>query len=129
MHEAVRSWLPQAFPEDGTDGARNGDRHASQALFFLADLTSKQHGDRWLADLLRGSSTLHFPQAADALARAVRGNDAGEYDVSRKQADLAETLFRASGNLAGALRAQFEQTYVAQIERHSETCRRRATAR
>ncbi len=129
LQEAVRSWLPQAFPEDGTDGRRgNGDGRASQALFFLADLNRKQQGDRWLADLLRGSSTLHFPQAADALARAVRASDAGEYDVSRTQAGLAETSFRASGNLAGALRAQFEQSYVAQATRRSETCRQRATS-
>ncbi len=49
LHEAVRSWLPQAFPETGA----NADPHAAQALFFLADLTSQQHGDRWLADLLQ----------------------------------------------------------------------------
>jgi len=30
LHEAVRSWLPQAFPEGGA----NADPHASQALFF-----------------------------------------------------------------------------------------------
>ncbi|MGD1214014.1 MAG: CHAT domain-containing protein [Terriglobales bacterium] len=124
LHEAVRSWLPQAFPET----MANADPNASQALFFLADLTSQQHGDRWLADLLRGSSAPHFPQAATALARAVKANDAGEYGVSREQADLAEQLFRASGNMAGMLRAQFEQTFAAQIERHSEQCRRKATA-
>ncbi len=124
LHEAVRSWLPQAFPETRA----NADPHAGQALFFLADLTSQQHGDRWLADLLRGSTAPHFAQAVTALARAVKANDAGEYRVSREQADLAEQLFRASGNTAGALRAQFEQTFAAQIERHSEFCRRKATA-
>jgi tetratricopeptide (TPR) repeat protein len=30
LHEAVRSWLPQAFPE----ASANADPHASQALFF-----------------------------------------------------------------------------------------------
>jgi CHAT domain-containing protein len=94
----------------------------------LADLTSQQHGDRWLSDLLHGSSAPHFPQAAAALARAVTANDTGEYAISREQADLAERLFRASGNMAGVLRAQFEQTFAAQIERHSEECRRKATA-
>ncbi len=124
LHEAARSWLPQAFPE----ARANADPHASQALFFLADLTSQQHGDRWLADLLRGSSAPRFPQAATALARAVKANDAGEYGVSREQADSAEQLFRASGNMAGVLRAQFEQTFAARNERHSEECRRKATA-
>src|ERR1019366_4890344 len=124
LHEAVRSWLPQAFPKNGA----TADPQASQALFFLAELTSQQHGDRWLADLLRGSPAPHFPQAASALAGAVKANDAGEYDVSRQQADLAEQLFRASGNTAGALRAEFEQSFEAQISRRSEECRQLANA-
>ncbi len=41
---------------------------------------------------------------------------------------LPKRLFRASGNMAGVLRAQFEQTFAAQIERRSEECRREATA-
>jgi CHAT domain-containing protein/cytochrome c-type biogenesis protein CcmH/NrfG len=120
---AVRSWLPQAYPEKGA-----ADPAAQQALFFLADLTSQQHADRWLADLLRGSSAPHFPQAVSTLAKAARANDAGEYDVSRQQADRAEQLFRASSNTAGVLRAQFEQTFAAQFERHSEACRRQAAS-
>jgi CHAT domain-containing protein/tetratricopeptide (TPR) repeat protein len=129
LHEAVRSWLPQAFPEGGSNGARaTADPSASQALFFLADLTSRQHGDLWLTDLLRGSSAPHFPQAVTALARAARANDTGEYDVSRRQADLAERLFRASGNSAGALRAEFEHAFADQISRRSEDCRRRSIA-
>src|ERR1700674_5458368 len=124
LHDAVRLWLPRAYPET----ASQLDPAARQALFFLAELTSRQHSDQWLADLLRGSSAQHFPQAVTALARAVKANDTSEYDVSRQQADLAKQLFRASGNTAGVLRAQFEQTFAAQFERHSEDCRRQATA-
>jgi CHAT domain-containing protein len=120
---AVRSWLPQAYPEKGA-----ADPSAQRALFFLADLTSHQHNDRWLSDLLRGSSSLNFPQAVAALARAAQANDVGEYSTANVQASQAERLFRASGNVAGMLRAQFEQTFAAQIERHSEECRRQATA-
>lgn len=123
LHQAVLSWLPQAFPEAKAEA----DPSVSQALFFLASLTSQQHGDQWLADLLRGSSAPHFPQAVAALARAVKANDAGEYVVSREQADLAEQLFRASGNTAGVLRAQFEQTFAAQMTSRSEACRQQAT--
>jgi len=122
LHEAVRSWLPQAFPE----ARANGDPRALQALFFLADLTSQQHGDRWLSDLLRGSSAPQFRQAVTVLARAVRTDEAGEYDPSRKQAELAEQLFRASGNIAGVLRAQFEQSFADQTASRGEDCRRRA---
>ena len=124
LHEAVRSWLPQAFPATGA----NADLSASQALFFLADLTSQEHNDHWLADLLLGSSGPHFPQAVAALARAVQANEAGEHGVSREQAELSEQLFRASGNTAGALRAEFEQSFADQISRRGEDCRRRATA-
>jgi CHAT domain-containing protein/cytochrome c-type biogenesis protein CcmH/NrfG len=129
LHEAVRSWLPQAFPEAGVNEKRpNVDTRAWQALFFLADLTSQQHGDRWMADLLRGSSAPQFPQAATALARAVQANDAAEYDVSRQQADLAEQLFRASGSTAGTLRAEFEESFANHMSRRSEDCRRRSIA-
>ena len=124
LHEAVRSWLPQAFPETGT----NADPSALRALFFLADLTSRQHADQWLTDLLRGSSSPHFPQAAAALAAAVQTYDASEYDVSREQAGLAERLFRASGNTAGALRAEFQQSIADQISGRSKDCRRRSIA-
>jgi len=123
LHQAVLSWLPQAFPETKAEA----DASVSQALFFLANLTSLQHGDQWLADLLRGSAAPHFPQAVAALARAVKANDTGEYVVSREKADLAEQLFRASGNKAGVLRAQFEQTFAAQMTSRSEACRQQAT--
>ncbi len=123
LSSAVRSWLPQAYPEKGA-----ADPAAQRALFFLADVTSQQHNDRWLADLLRGSSARNFPQAVAALAKAAQANDAGKYATTNVQAPQAERLFRASRNEAGALRAQFEQTYAAQIERQSDMCRRKATA-
>jgi CHAT domain-containing protein/tetratricopeptide (TPR) repeat protein len=123
LHEAVRSWLPHAFGLKS-----NHDQGAAQALFFLADLTARQHGDLWLTDLLHDPSAPNFSQAANALARAVHANDAGNFDVSRQQAALAEQLFRASGNTAGVLRAEFEQTFSDQISRRSEDCLRRSTA-
>jgi CHAT domain-containing protein/tetratricopeptide (TPR) repeat protein len=137
LHEAVVSWLPRAFP-DGQDGVvkTNGskpdetsagvDPQAARALFFLADLTSRLHGDQWLTDVLRGSSAYRFPQAASALALAVRANDTGQHDIARQQGQLAAQLFRASGNLAGSLRAQFEQTLADQVSRHAEECTRRS---
>lgn len=117
LHEAVRSWLPQAFGLKRTD-----DPSAVKALFFLADLTARQHGDLWLTDLLRGSSSPNFPQAASALALSLEANDAANFDVSRRQAELAEQLFRASGNTAGVLRAQFEQIFSDQFLRRGEDC-------
>ncbi len=123
LHDAVRFWLPSSYPET----ASQPDPAVRQALFFLADLTSRQHGDFWLTDLLRGSSAPNFPQAVTALARAVQSNAAGDFGASREQANRAEQLFRASGNTAGVLRAQFEQIFAAQIDRRSEACRQQAT--
>jgi CHAT domain-containing protein/Flp pilus assembly protein TadD len=124
LNDAVISWLPQAYPET----ARKADPAARQALFFLAELTSQQHNDRWLSDLLRGSSSPNFPSAVAALSRALRANNTGEYDTASEQSVRALRLFRASGNTAGVLRAQFEQTYAAQLTRRSEQCRQQATA-
>ena len=124
LNDAVSSWLPQAYPET----AGKADPAARQALFFLADLTSQQHNDRWLSDLLRGSSSADFRIARAALARSIRANDAGEYDTASEQSVRAHRLFRASGNVAGSLRAQFEQTFAAQMKRDSDVCSRQAAA-
>ncbi len=124
LQDAVSSWLPEAYPEP----AGNADPAARQALFFLADLTSQQHHDRWLSDLLSGSSAAGFPRAIAALARASQANNSGNYALSREQAGVADRLFQASGNRAGALRAQFERVFSEQFLRRSEECRREATA-
>lgn len=124
LHDAGRLWLPSAYPVT----ASQADPAARPALFFLADLTSQQHGDRWLSDLLSGASSPNFPQAVAALARAIKANDAGEYDTSRQQAAFAAGRFRDSGNPAGVLRAQFEQVFSAQMSRRSAACRGQAAA-
>jgi CHAT domain-containing protein len=122
LSSAVRSWLSQAYPEKGA-----ADPAAQRALFFLADLTSQQHNDRWLADLLRDSSARDFPQAVAALAKSAQANDAGDYATTNVQAPQAQRMFRVSGNEAGALRSRFEETFAAQMTRRSEACRRQAT--
>ena len=125
LAEAVRKWLPEAFPESGT---READPSAQRALFLLADLTARQHDDRWLSDLLAGSSAPQFPRAVRALARSAAANDTGDYGVSAEQATRAEQFFRASGNRAGTLRAQFEQVFAEQMTRQGEKCRQHAPA-
>jgi CHAT domain-containing protein/tetratricopeptide (TPR) repeat protein len=122
LDAAVRSWLPQAYPEAGS-----GDSNAQHALFFLADLTSQKHKDRWFSDLLAGSSDPRFPRAAAALARSSKANDSGDYSAGREQAGIALQLFRASGNQAGVLRAKFEQAFSGQMTRQTADCRRDAT--
>ncbi len=126
LQEAVRSWLPQAFPEVKPEESQVSEG-ALRALFFLAELTKRRHGDSWLSDLLKSSSARNFPLAANALARSAAANRSDDYDISGQQADLAIRLFRASGNSAGALRAEFERTFAAQMERLSDGCRVEST--
>jgi CHAT domain-containing protein/tetratricopeptide (TPR) repeat protein len=124
LDTAIRDWLPKAYP----GSAPEGDPAARQALFFLADLTSRQHGDLWLHDLLLGANATQFPQGAAALARASVDNDAGAYDRAREQARSAEQWFRASGNIAGELRAQFEEAFSGQLLRDIKACAQSASA-
>jgi CHAT domain-containing protein/cytochrome c-type biogenesis protein CcmH/NrfG len=123
LNQAVRSWIPAAFP--GATAAANTS--ASRALFFLAELTAEKHGDPWLSDFLRGSSARSFAPAAKALSRALHSNNAGQYDSALKQGSVAEKLFRESRNTAGALRAEFEQLFARQLLHGDDDCRPRAT--
>jgi CHAT domain-containing protein/cytochrome c-type biogenesis protein CcmH/NrfG len=122
LNQAVRSWIPSAFP--GASATANTS--ASRALFFLAELTAQKHGDPWLSDLLRGSSVRSFAPAARALSRALHSNNAGQFDSALKQGSVAEKLFRESGNTAGVLRAEFEQLFATQLLHGDEDCRPRA---
>ena len=124
LDAAVQSWLPRAYAESGT----GGDGHARQALFFLADLTANDHNDRWLTDLLRGSSDPAFSRAVAALARAAYANHSGDYALAQEQGAEAARLFRGSGNRAGVLRAQFEQAFAGQLIRKTDQCRSVASA-
>ena len=122
LNQAVRSWIPSAFP--GANETANAS--ASRALFFLAELTAQKHGDAWLSDFLRGSSAPSFAVAARALARALHSNEVGQYDAALNQAGLAEKLFRRSGNTAGVLRAEFEQLFATQLLHAGDDCRPQA---
>jgi len=123
LDAAVRSWLPQAYPERG-----EGDRNARRALFFLAGLTAQNHKDRWLSDLLAGSSDPGFPRAAAALARASLANSSSSYTTALEQAQTAQRLFRDSGNQAGNVRIQFEEAYAEQRIHEADACRGHANS-
>ena len=124
LYEGVGVWLARAYPVKPA----SSDPVARQALFFLADLTLQQHNDHWLSDILRASSAADFPLAVAALSRAVQANYAGQYDIATEQSAQARQMFQSSGNRAGALRAQFELAFAAQLKRDSEVCRQQAAA-
>jgi CHAT domain-containing protein len=123
LDAALRTWLPLAFPEHGA----KSDPQALRALFFLANLTLRQHDDHWLTDFLARSSARDFPRAANALARSVTANHNNEFRVGAEQADIALRLFRGATNTAGVLQTRFEQTLSDQFENRGGPCLRLAT--
>ena len=120
LDEAVKRWLPRAYPEARQDVP---DTSARSALFFLADLTSREHGDTWLVDLLRGTGASQFPAAVAALADSASANSLGDFDQGLRQAKISRQMFESSRNRAGSLRARFEQAYAYQILREAKSCR------
>jgi CHAT domain-containing protein/cytochrome c-type biogenesis protein CcmH/NrfG len=123
LDAAVRTWLPQAYPERGPR-----DPNAQRALFFLADLTAQSHKDRWLSDLLRGSFDPRFTRAAAALAQASLSNSLSDYATALEQAQTAERVFRESSNQAGVARAEFEEAYAEQLMHEADACRGHANS-
>jgi len=124
LNDAVSSWLPQSLSGDGQQ-SRSCRR---QALFFLADLTSQQHNDRWFSDLLRVLLPQIFLQRLRRSPARSKPTTQGKYDVATEQSVRAHGLFRASGNVAGSLRGEFEQTFAAQLTRQSEAVGDKQTA-
>lgn len=118
LKEAVRSWLPHAYPAT----ASAADSEARRALFFLADVTRERHRDKWLSDLLHGENSPQFARAVRSLSEADRANDVGDFDNAERLASAAAEGFRHSNNRAGELRARFEQVFASQLSRESERC-------
>jgi CHAT domain-containing protein len=110
LSTAITDWLPAAFPE--------GDRlapsaEANHALGTLAIILDKNHGDRWLKDLLLESDSRSFVRAVRALATAVEADNAAQnYVLGRSESARAAGLFSQSGNFSGQMRAQFEEVYA-----------------
>jgi CHAT domain-containing protein/tetratricopeptide (TPR) repeat protein len=107
LHIAITDWLPQAFPERSSDASRD----ARIALLELSEIAQRRHADRWLADLLAGSTSGLFTPAANALAMSVQANDRGDYTEGQKAAHRSALLFAETTNSAGEIRAQAEEVY------------------
>ena len=94
-----------------------------QAAQTLAEYLRSQHSDRVLSDLLVTAGHPGFHKAAELLGRSADANHSGRFEEGREFAAQAATLFQKSGNKAGNLAAQFEQSYALQLEARAVPCR------
>lgn len=107
LRVAITDWLPQAFPA----ASEQPSIDARTALSLLAEITRKNHGDTWLADLLNDRMSRQFPAGIKVLAASLRANERGDYSEGQRSAHSAALLFRKAANAAGELRAQAEEVY------------------
>ncbi len=115
---AVKNWLPGSYSRAGSLAL---ERQAERtALERLAEELARRHGDHWLEDVLASPSTPSTAPGFEALAEAVRLNEAGRPDDGRKQARRAVKLLGAARNPA-ALRAQTELAYAYELESNQAT--------
>jgi CHAT domain-containing protein len=122
---AITDWLPAAFPVDDK-GAASAD--ARNALRILAQILERNHGDKWLGDMLSFTSAHHFTQATAALSGAVGLDQRTQnYLMGRKEAGRAAELFSSDGNQAGALRSEFEEVYALHFSDLLPDCLRRSS--
>lgn len=110
---AVRTWLPTVMKEPSGESA-----HAAAQL---AQLLKKYHSDPWLLDLL------HQSQAADASPITML-SEASTYDLNdlhfqaiRKSKSAIE-IFQSHHNVAGELRARFQEVYGLQRSLAADDC-------
>jgi CHAT domain-containing protein len=123
---ALKEWLPGAFPLRGRATSDSGTY--LRALRALGSAMNDFHHDRWLTDLLAASHTSDFPSAIEALSSAVIAAEKGDPTIAKGHAKTAEKLFTNDHNMAGLIRAQWEELYASQRGQHGDQCVTRAQA-
>lgn len=120
--QAIRSWLPQAFPVSGPSSTE-----AFSALRALAELLAERHQDRWLNDLLdTAHASPEFASAIAELSEALSATVEGEAAKASSRAAQAAQLFQTAGNQAGALRSALEEVHGLRNSQQGEKCLLRA---
>jgi CHAT domain-containing protein len=92
----------------------------------LAGLLNEQHSDPWLADLIKRRKQ-DDTAALLALRDAIIANQKQHADQAIKLAGMAALAFRESHNVAGELRARYEEIYAYQRSMNGEACLRHAS--
>jgi CHAT domain-containing protein len=114
---ALESWFPQALQQPSSN--------FSLAIQKFAFLWKQQHDDSWWADFLAGTRKEDLA-AVKALNAASLANVNDLSQEAIHHAREAAQLFVARHNLAGELRARFEEVYALQRGLSSGDCRSRA---
>ena len=116
LEMATGKWLVRQPPE------------AAKALQLLGDLLRRDHGDKWLVDLLKTESLPQVRSAQIWLAQAIRLNLKGEHSSAAAAAFAAEKLFANFHNSAGVLRARLEIVYSLDRLEKADACLAAANA-
>lgn len=127
LNDAVKKWLPTAYPLDGAPTGQTVETRS--ALRVLARLLSERHSDPWLNDVLSAASAPEYPQAVAALSSAAIANDDGDTDAAQHYAGKAAGLFTSIQNPAGVLRAQMESIFASHFAQNGERCLKTALAK
>lgn len=117
---ATNEWLPNAYPVANSASTNVADYRF--ALQVLAEVSSKENSDHWLADVLAGASAPGFTRAVEHLALATKADDAGDNVSALAHAREAERLFSSGGNFAGSARARVESVFAAHDARDAKSC-------
>ncbi len=107
---AIKSWLPAALSNDHLSGGSSEDER--RALQRLGQILESGHNDNWLAQFLKNVPS---PAEAEALRILIAADDAaysGSYGHAVELAEQSAREFRAAGNQAGILRAEYEIVYA-----------------
>jgi CHAT domain-containing protein/cytochrome c-type biogenesis protein CcmH/NrfG len=123
---AVRSWLREAFPAAGGKRQNGRSEEARSALLALASIAKSRHGDLWFEDLLKGSRTPLFAEAAQSLSKALLADDEGNYVLALSAARQSEVLFQRAGNSAGLYAAEVEEVAALRLTDAEGHCAERA---
>lgn len=124
LDQALRVWLP-GESEDG-NAAQN---LSNNALRILGEILSSRHGDQWLLDFSTPSRSKEQAIAIQMLVTATKTNANGDYLSAQKISLQAESLFQQARNVAGGLRARFEEVYALQrSNQDNERCVREANS-
>ena len=121
---ATGEWLPKAYPSNPQE--RSDINALRVALRIIADISNRNHGDRWLTDLLSAAASHSFPAAVAQLSQAVEDDNTGDNVAARKHASEAERLFTSIGSDAGSLRSSVEYMFASQDAQNGEECLRAA---
>jgi CHAT domain-containing protein/tetratricopeptide (TPR) repeat protein len=117
---ALVQWLPRYLRSKSTLERK----HLRKALNDIARLTESLHHDHFFSDVISSVKPLqpNSMEPVEDLKRAIENNQSGKEHDALLSSQTAEKKFGRTGNIAGAIRAQFEEVYARQFSFESTRC-------